>query len=111
MPDLATVKVFRYDPSRDTQARYETFEGVPYRDRSVLEVIHLICEERDPTIAFREGCDNGTCTGCAMVVNGEPVLACQQAAEKEMVIEPHPKFKIIKDLVIDFDELRERPEI
>jgi len=106
MSDLATVKVFRYDPDLDKEGRYDTFEGIPYEDRSVLEVITLIYEERDQTLAFREGCNNGTCTGCAVVVNGEPVLACQKLAEKEMVIEPHPKFENIKDLVIDFDKVR-----
>ena len=106
MSELATVRVFRYDPTVDKEARYETFEHIPFEGRSVLEVIKLIYEERDQTLAYREGCMNGTCTGCAMVVNGEPVLACQKLAEKEMVVEPHPKFEIIKDLVIDFGKLR-----
>lgn len=42
-----------------------------------------------------------------MRVNGEPVLACQELAAEEMVIEPHPKFQVIKDLVVDFDEVKE----
>ncbi len=106
MSDFATVKVFRFDPAVDQEARYETYEGLPYRDRTVLEVIRAIYEEHDPTLAFREGCSNGTCTGCALIVNNEPVLACQTLAQKEMVIAPHPKFAIIKDLVIDFNKTK-----
>jgi len=106
MTELATVKVFRYDRAVDKESRYQTFEGIPYKDRTVLEVINLIYEQFDQTLSFREGCVNGTCTGCAMMVNGEPVLACQKLAEKEMVIEPHPKFETIKDLVVDFDKVR-----
>ena len=109
MSDLATVKVFRYDPAVDKEPRYQVFESVPYRDRSVLEVINLIYEERDQTLAFREGCGNGTCTGCAVVFNGEPVLACQVMARREMVIEPHPKFEVIKDLAVDFNKVKEGP--
>ncbi len=111
MPDLAVVKVFRFDPAVDKEPRYETFDGIPYEDRSVLEVIEIIYEKYDQSLAFRQGCNNGTCTGCALVVNGEPVLACQKSAVKEMVIEPHPKFQIIKDLVVDFDKTRERPQL
>jgi len=106
MTELATVKVFRYDPTVDKEAKYDTFESIPYEGRSVLEVINLIYEKLDQTLSFREGCDNGTCAGCGLLVNGEPVLACQKLAEKEMVIEPHPKFEIIKDLVVDFNKVR-----
>ena len=106
MSDLAVVRVFRFDPAIDKEARYETYNGIPYTDRSVLEVIETIYEEHDPSLAFRRGCTNATCASCAIVVNGEPVLACQKSAEREMVIEPHPKFQIIKDLVIDFDKMK-----
>ena len=106
MSDLAMVRVFRFDPAIDKEARYETYDGIPYTNRSVLEVIETIYEEYDSSLAFRRGCINGTCGGCGVVVNGEPVLACQKLAEREMVIEPHPKFQIIKDLVVDFNEMR-----
>lgn len=104
MSNLARVKVFRFDPVVDKEPRYDTFEGIPYEDCSVLEVIQTIYEKRDPSLAFRQGCLNGTCVSCAVVVNGRAMLACQKLAEKEMVIEPHPKYKIIKDLVVDFNE-------
>lgn len=106
MSKLATVKVFRFDPMVDQEARYETYDGIPYQDRTVLEVIRTIYEEYDPTLAFREGCGNGTCAGCVLIVNDEPVLACQTLAGIKMLIAPHPKYEIIKDLVIDFNKLR-----
>ncbi len=107
MSDLARVKIFRFDPAVDREARYDTFEGISYEDRSILEVIQTIFTEHDPTLAFRQGCLNGTCAGCGVVVNGVPVLACQNLAQKEMVIEPHPKFQIVKDLVVDFNQVRD----
>jgi len=39
-----------------------------------------------------------------MSVNGNPALACNKLAEKEMKIEPHPKFKVIKDLIVEFED-------
>jgi len=36
-----------------------------------------------------------------VMVNGSPALSCQLMAEAGMTIEPHPKFEIIKDLVVD----------
>jgi len=106
MSNLARVKVFRFDPAVDKEPKYDTFEGITFEDCSVLEVIQTIYEEREPSLAFRQGCLNGTCVSCAVVVNGRTVLACQKLAEKEMVIEPHPKYKIIKDLAVDFNEKR-----
>ena len=44
-----------------------------------------------------------------MLVNGTPVFACRKSAEKVMIIEPHPKFEILKDLVVDFDRLKTGP--
>ena len=43
-----------------------------------------------------------------MEVNDVPVLACQKLAEKDMVIKPHHKFRVIKDLIVDFEEKGER---
>jgi len=108
MGDKAIVKIFRFDPTVDKEPRYETYE-VPsegWARKKVIDTIKYICETLDPTLAFRDWCHAGLCGGCAMIVNGEPLLACQQLAEKKMTIEPHPKFEIIKDLVVDFEKIK-----
>ena len=106
--DKATVKIFRFDPMKETTSQYKIYT-VPYQGLSVLQVLHHIYENQDPTLAFRYGCNgNGParCGGCALEVNDVPALSCQRVAEKEMVIKPHSKFKLIKDLVVDFEEKR-----
>lgn len=100
--DLAEVKVFRFNPPVDKEPSYSAYQ-VPYRGRSVLDILTNIYEHHDPSLSFRYGCKVGFCTGCPVMVNGTPAFSCQKIAEKEMVIEPHPKFEIIKDLVVDFD--------
>ena len=101
--ELASVKVFRYDPDVDSAPRYEEYR-VPYLQRTVLDVLRDIYENHDSTIAFRWGCSKGRCRACVVSVNGQPSLACTKLAEKEMKIEPHPKFKVIKDLLVDFED-------
>lgn len=108
--EKATVRIFRYDPSRDEGPRYQEYKDIPYTGYSVLDVLRYIYEECDQTLAFRRLCTKGCCGGCAIRVNGKPVLACKELATKEMVIEPHNKFKIIRDLVVDFDKQIEEAE-
>lgn len=105
--ERATVKIFRFDPSKDKEPRYQEYKNIPYVGRSVLDILRYIYEECDQSLALRRLCTKGYCGGCAMCVNGEPVLACQKLATKEMVIEPHPKFKVIRDLAVDFDKVTE----
>lgn len=106
----AEVKVYRFDPIVDEQPRYQTYK-VPIEGRTVLGVLRYIQENEDPSLAFRFGCAGGgggpRCGACPVVVNGEPTLSCKKVATNQMTIEPHPKYSVIKDLVVDFDQLNE----
>jgi succinate dehydrogenase/fumarate reductase-like Fe-S protein len=33
-----------------------------------------------------------------------PVFSCHEPATEKMVIKPHPKFTVIRDLVVDFEK-------
>ena len=104
MKDPGTVKIFRFDPSIDQKERYDTFEDIPYDGYTVLNALDYIYRERDTSLAFRGTlCTKGFCGGCSVMLNGKPTMACHTLAKKEMTIEPHPSFKIIKDLVCDWD--------
>ena len=108
MDEKANVKIFMFDPSKDKEPKYKTYE-VEWKGLTVLQVLKHIYENQDAEIAFRCGCDGvgpARCGGCVIEVNGAPVLACQMLATKEMVIKPHRKFTIIKDLVVDFERER-----
>lgn len=102
---LITAKVFRFDPKTDKTARFQTY-SVPYRELSVLQVLAYISENVDATLSFRSGCTQGQCGACAISVNGRAAFACRQTASRNLVIEPHPKFEVIKDLVVDFNKKR-----
>jgi fumarate reductase (CoM/CoB) subunit B len=102
------ARVFRYDPSRDDKPRYETYE-VPYeKNMRVLDVLRSIQENHDHSLAFRYSCRRRRCGTCSVFVNGKPVLACFEAAKREMVIEPLPHLPIIRDLVVDTEAYEKR---
>ena len=101
--DMATVKLFRFDPEVDAEPRYSEYK-VPYKDHTVLSVLTYIYENLDSTFAFRWACAKGFCRCCVISVNDKPVIACIEPASEYMKIGPHPKFKVIKDLVIDFNQ-------
>jgi succinate dehydrogenase/fumarate reductase-like Fe-S protein len=111
--DLAKVKIFKFDPEVDKEPTYETFQ-VPCEARTVLNVLEAVSRDFDEGLAFRIGCEgkhDSRCGACAIQVNGRPALACRKISEKEMVIEPHERFEIIRDLVVDFNRIRkEVPE-
>jgi succinate dehydrogenase/fumarate reductase-like Fe-S protein len=97
--DLGTVRIYRYNPSVDTEPRFEVFEGVPFEGRTVMDVLRDLYETRDRSLAFRCSCRAGLCTACRMRVNGRSVMACMRMAEKEMLIEPPGTGEVIKDLM------------
>lgn len=104
----ASVKIFRFDPAHDKEPRYEVFE-MPCEGASVLSVLRTIYHEYDSSLAFRWGCEGAgdcRCGACAILMNNKPVLACRKPAEKNMTLEPHPKFELIRDLVVDFTKAK-----
>ena len=101
--ELGTVKLFRFDPEVDTKPRYDEFK-VPYQGRTVLDVLIYIHQNKDSTFAFRWACGKCFCRSCVVSVNEKPVLACMAPAQNHMKIEPHPKFTLIKDLIVDLDK-------
>ncbi|MCL4458897.1 MAG: 2Fe-2S iron-sulfur cluster-binding protein [Chloroflexi bacterium] len=101
--ELLTARVFKYDPTRDEEPHYETYQ-VPYtQDMRVLDILDYITEEMGHSLAYRWFCGVKKCGMCATTVNGRAILTCWEPAQKEMTIEPLHGFPIIRDLVIDRD--------
>ena len=111
--ELATVKIFRFDPTTDKSPRYDVF-NVPYQGYTALGLVHYIRETFDGSLAYRYGCEGrqaNKCCACMVLINGKPSLLCEKIAESEMLIEPNPKFEVIKDLVIDFNKLKQKDRL
>ena len=98
--DTVDVKIRRYD--RDSnQASYQSFH-VPYQPRMrVLDAMNWIAENGAPDLAYRWICGSKMCGTCAVRMNGREVLACWEAVEPQMTLEPLRNLPVVRDLVVD----------
>lgn len=99
--DYVHTRIYRFDPSRDSAPHYDSYK-VPYsRLMRVLDVLNYISEDLEEDLAYRWFCGVKKCGTCAVRVNGREVLACWEAAEPEMTIEPLRHAPVVRDLVVD----------
>jgi len=102
------VKVLRYNPESDPKPNWKTYDVEVEEDVTILDVLNEIHWNIDGTLSYRRSCRSAICGSCAMKVNGRNVLACETPLHmfkgNKLKIEPLPGFKIIKDLVVDWDE-------
>lgn len=95
--ELIVVKVMR----SDSAAGYQDFK-VPYRKwMRVLDALTWISENEAPDLAYRWFCGSKMCGTCAVRMNGREVLACWEAVEPVMTIEPLRNLAVVRDLVVD----------
>ncbi len=105
------LKVYRQDPGAgETEGRLQVYT-VPWWDGiKVLDGLRYIQEEVDHSLAVRWSCRIEDCRTCQMHVNGKTVLACQIPLADGMVIEPVPRYRLIRDVVVEFGERMESSE-
>ena len=99
--DTVQVRILRSDPESGEAPHYEAFEVPGSPHMRVLAVLEYIQETLVQDVAFRWLCSVKRCGSCAVTVNGSPVLACWEAAQPEMTIEPLKNLPVVRDLVID----------
>jgi succinate dehydrogenase / fumarate reductase iron-sulfur subunit len=100
------LKIFRFDPRKDEKPYYQTFAVEAQPTDRLLDCLNRIRWEQDPTLAFRMSCAHGICGSDGMRINGICGLPCQKLVKEfkdEVLLEPMPVFKVIKDLVVDLD--------
>ncbi len=98
------LKIFRWDPQKEEKPSYQTFEVDADPMDRLLDCLIRIRADQDPTLAFRMSCTHGICGSDGMRINGVCGLACQKLVrdfEGEILVEPLPVFKVIKDLVVN----------
>ncbi|WP_408011136.1 succinate dehydrogenase/fumarate reductase iron-sulfur subunit [Pseudalkalibacillus sp. A8] len=101
------VKVMRFDPEKNEQPRYDTFQIEAKKNMTVLDSLFLIVEDQDQTLSFRCACRLGMCGSCGMVINGRGRLACRTKIEHlgdSILVQPMRNLEIIKDLSVDMEK-------
>ena len=98
-------KIFRFDPNVDTHPTYREYMVEGQKNERVLDCLNRIKWTQDGTLSYRMSCAHGVCGSDAMRINGKCSLACQKLLKdfdtNEILVEPLPSFKPLKDLIVD----------
>ncbi|MFX0125819.1 MAG: succinate dehydrogenase/fumarate reductase iron-sulfur subunit [Candidatus Hodarchaeota archaeon] len=107
-----TFKIKRFNPKKDIEPYWDTFELDCDRGTTVLIAIQELIAKQDGSIAMRYNCRAGVCGSCAVLVNKKYQLACEtlvlQLNKDVIKLEPIPFFPVIKDLVVNMDPFYEK---
>src|SRR5437660_11193308 len=71
-----TLKIWRYDSSTGERALREYEVDAP-EWVTLLDVLDLIKDRQDGTLAYRKSCRMMICGSCGMRMDGAAVLACK----------------------------------
>jgi succinate dehydrogenase/fumarate reductase-like Fe-S protein len=104
--DGMTIKasVLRFDPVKDDAPRFKTYEIEADEPISAMALVARI-HDMDPTFACRTPmCFKGVCGSCLLRVDGQNVRGCTRLVlpGDDVVIEPHSRYELIRDVVVDF---------
>jgi succinate dehydrogenase / fumarate reductase iron-sulfur subunit len=108
-PREITFRVRRFDPDIDSIPHWSEYRMHVHDGMTVLEALHQLKAEQEPTLAWRSSCRMGVCGSCGMFINHLPQLACQtqvlHLGTDVVTIAPLPNYENVKDLVPDLEPL------
>jgi succinate dehydrogenase / fumarate reductase iron-sulfur subunit len=102
------LKIWRFDSTTGDRALREYEIDAP-EESTLLDVLDLIKDRQDGTLAYRKSCRMMICGSCGMRMDGAAVLACKTRmfeiaqAGKVPVISAMGNLPIVKDLVVDME--------
>jgi succinate dehydrogenase / fumarate reductase iron-sulfur subunit len=107
-----TFRVRRFDPDTDSAPHWDSYTVNVAEGMTVLEALHQIKAEKEPTLAWRSSCRMGVCGSCGMFINDLPRLACQtqvlHLGTNVITVAPLPNYPNVKDLVPNLEPLIEK---
>ena len=111
-PREITFRVRRFDPDKDSAPHWSEYRQHVHDGMTVLEALHQLKAEQEPTLSWRSSCRMGVCGSCGMFINDLPQLACQtqvlHLGTDVVSIAPLPNYDNVKDLVPDLAPLIEK---
>jgi succinate dehydrogenase / fumarate reductase iron-sulfur subunit len=100
------LKIWRFDPETGERALREYETDAP-EWACLLDVLDLIKDKHDGTLAYRKSCRMMICGSCGMRMDGRAVLACKERMKPIVdaghvpVISAMGNMPVLKDLVVD----------
>jgi succinate dehydrogenase/fumarate reductase iron-sulfur protein len=101
--EMIKVRIARFDPAVDSSRHYQTYE-VPLLPRmTVMDVLDYIYENLDPSLAYHShtSCHRRICARCNVTINNKAGLSCHTEVNGDITIDPLPRFKVVRDLVVE----------
>ena len=89
------------------EMKYDTFDVPREEGMVVLNAIHYIQANLDPSLSARWNCKAAKCGSCSAEINGKPRLMCKtrvDSIEGDITVEPMKAFPRLRDLVTDVTE-------
>ena len=106
-----TLKIYRYNPEKDSGPHYDRFELEADPTDRILDLLEEIKGYQDPTLSFRRSCAHGVCGSDAMRIDGHNALSCKTLLntinKSEITVEPLLGLQVIKDLIVDMEPFYE----
>ena len=100
------LKIWRFDPATGQKVLRDYEVDAPDW-ATLLDVLDIVKDKVDGTLAYRKSCRMMICGSCGMRMDGGAVLACKERmlphveAGRVPVISPMGNLPVIKDLVVD----------
>jgi succinate dehydrogenase / fumarate reductase iron-sulfur subunit len=100
------LKIWRYDPASG-ERRLEPYEVDAPEWATLLDVLDLVKDRIDGTLAYRKSCRMMICGSCGMRMDGAAVLACKMRMQPIVesghvpVVSAMGNMPVLKDLVVD----------
>ena len=108
MANTMELEIFRYQPDKESEPSFQTYEVPFHKDWVVLDAINHIKDEIDGTLSYRWSCQMGVCGSCGIMVNGVPKLSCavflKDYYPKKIRVEPLTGFPVERDLIFEMDD-------
>ncbi len=111
-----TLKIRRQDDPL-SRPYWQTFALPDQAGKNVVALLRWLREhpvtthgDRVDPVAFEHNCMEEVCGACAMLINGMPRPACSALTAdlaQPIVLEPLPKFPVMRDLIVDRSRLFE----
>jgi fumarate reductase iron-sulfur subunit len=99
------ISVLRYNPQvAGDKPRLQTYGLEEAAGMTLFIALNEIRAKQDPSLKFDFVCRAGICGSCAMVINGQPSLACRTLTKDlpaEITLAPLPVFELIGDLSVN----------
>ncbi len=103
------IRAYRFDPAEPARCGFQSFTVATTEPLSVMALLTEI-HALDETFACRTStCFKGQCGSCLVRVNGRDVLGCVTMVQpgETVTLEPHSKYRVLRDLAVDFAEPQE----